>query len=420
MLAENKAIILLIRPADGKIIDASLGACQFYGYSLPKLTGMSISDINIMSESEIKAEIWRAKRESKNHFNFRHKLASLEVRDVEVYSNPIFLDGESFLYSIIHDVTERTQTEQILRESEKKYRTLFESMSQGAFYQRADGELIDYNQAALEMFGLTADEFKGRRSEDSCWKVIHEDGSDFPSDQHPSMEALRTGNPVCDVIAGVFNPRKDSYVWLNINAIPQFKDGEAKPYQVFVTLHDITKSKLLEEKLRYLSTHDPLTKLNNRNTLVERLTEDVYRASRYNEPLSVFMLDIDHFKVVNDSYGHQAGDSVLRNLAKVLMKSVRKVDYIARYGGEEFVVILPETPLSKAQELAERLRNNIGKHSFLIDGYKQLNITASIGVSSFPEHGQLGGELLNAADSAMYSAKADGRNCVRVAETQVG
>jgi len=111
---------------------------------------------------------------------------------------------------------------------------------------------------------------------------------------------------------------------------------------------------------------------------------------------------------------------VLRSLATVLMKSVRKVDYIARYGGEEFVVILPETRLSKAQELAERLRNDIAKHSFLIDGYKQLNITASIGVSSFPEHGQLGNELLNAADSAMYSAKADGRNCVRVAETQVG
>lgn len=321
-------------------------------------------------------------------------------------------------------VTKRTRELQSnleqLADREEKYRTLFESMPQGVFYQRADGELIHYNPAALEMFGLTADEFVSRRYEALCWKVIHEDGSDFPSDQHPSVEALRTGNPVCDVIAGVFNPRKDSYVWLNINAIPQFKEAEEKPYQVFVTLHDITKSKLLEEKLRYLSSHDPLTKLNNRNMLMDRLTEDVYRASRYNQPLSVFMLDIDHFKVVNDSYGHKAGDFVLRILATVLMKSVRKVDYITRYGGEEFVVILPETPLSKAQELAERLRNDIAKHAILIDGHKQLNITASIGVSSFPEHGQLGDELLNAADSAMYSAKADGRNCVRVAETQVG
>jgi len=147
-------------------------------------------------------------------------------------------------------IADRLQAEETLLQHEKKYQILFENMAQGAFYQQADGTLVDYNLAALEMFGLTADEFFGRTSLDPRWKVIHEDGSDFPGEQHPSMEALRTGKPVSNVIAGIFNLSREEYVWLSVNAIPQFHDGEDKPYQVFVTLHDITELKRSEEALR--------------------------------------------------------------------------------------------------------------------------------------------------------------------------
>jgi two-component system, sensor histidine kinase and response regulator len=143
----------------------------------------------------------------------------------------------------------RYQAEESLRENAEKYRTLFENMAQGVFYQQADGALVDCNPAILEMFGLTRDQFMGKTSMDPSWKVIHEDGSDFTGEQHPSMEALRTGKPVQNVIAGVFNPRKENYVWQSINAIPQFKAEEDKPYQVFVTLHDITERKRSEEAL---------------------------------------------------------------------------------------------------------------------------------------------------------------------------
>jgi len=147
-------------------------------------------------------------------------------------------------------IMERDQRETVLRKSEYKYRMLFENMAQGGFYQEPDGTLIDFNQNALKMFGLTKDQFLGRTSLDPEWKVIHEDGSDYPGDKHPSMVALKTGKPVLNKIAGVFNTKKKEYVWLNINAIPQFKDGETKPYQVFVTLHDISELKKAEENLR--------------------------------------------------------------------------------------------------------------------------------------------------------------------------
>ena len=158
------------------------------------------------------------------------------------------------IYGTIQDVTERQLAEEELRQSEKRYRTLFENMVQGAFYQQADGKIVDANSASLEMFGLTRDEFLGRTSMDPHWNVIHENGSDFPGQEHPSMKALRTGKPVNDVIAGVYNPVKKNYVWLNINATPQFRPGENRPYQVFVTLHDITDRKqaqmAVEQSLR--------------------------------------------------------------------------------------------------------------------------------------------------------------------------
>jgi PAS domain S-box-containing protein len=148
------------------------------------------------------------------------------------------------------EIEERQQIEIKLRESEEKYRTLFDNMAQGAFYQRSDGALIDYNPAVLEMFGLSQDQFLGRTSMDPNWRVVHEDGSEIPGNQHPSMQALRTGEPVSNAIAGVFNPIRNDFVWLTINAFPQFKAGEEKPYQVFVTLHDITDLKHTEEALR--------------------------------------------------------------------------------------------------------------------------------------------------------------------------
>lgn len=125
------------------------------------------------------------------------------------------------------------------------------------------------------------------------------------------------------------------------------------------------------------------------------------------------MLDIDHFKPVNDTYGHRIGDTVLCSFAGVVGSSIRKMDFLARYGGEEFVVILPETPFTEAEELAERLCNQIARHSYPIDDDKELNITASIGVATFPNHAKSWQDLLDIADSTMYAAKKSGRNQVK-------
>ncbi|RDH83498.1 MAG: hypothetical protein DIZ77_18395 [endosymbiont of Seepiophila jonesi] len=182
-------------------------------------------------------------------------------------------------------------------------------------------------------------------------------------------------------------------------------------------INEIEEHKQAETDLKYLATHDSLTGLYNRKVMEQRITDEILRAARYNHVLSVFMLDIDHFKQTNDTYGHKAGDTALSKIASIVESSIRKTDYVARYGGEEFAVVLPETPLSEAEELAERLRSQIADHAIPLSGDREINITASIGVATFPENAKTWDELLEAADKAMYSAKENGRNCVQTANS---
>jgi PAS domain S-box-containing protein len=152
--------------------------------------------------------------------------------------------------SMAVDITERKQAEEALEESEAKFRTLFETMAQGVVYQDADGEITSANPAAERILGLTLEQMQGRTSRDPRWKAIREDGSDFPGDAHPAMEALRTGRHIRNVVMGVLNPRKENYTWISVSAVPEFRSGRDTPYQVYTTFEDITHRKRAEEQLK--------------------------------------------------------------------------------------------------------------------------------------------------------------------------
>lgn len=161
-------------------------------------------------------------------------------------------------HCILQDITEKNRAEDALRESEEKFRTLYTNMETGVFYQRADSTLIDCNPAVLKMFGITREEFLSQTSMDSGGKVIQADGTPFPVDEHPSMVALLSGMPVRGVIAGIFHPVRQEYVWVSIDGIPQYRPGGIEPYQVFVTLHEITSPIETEEAMKAsLSKRDP-------------------------------------------------------------------------------------------------------------------------------------------------------------------
>ncbi len=167
-------------------------------------------------------------------------------------------------------------------------------------------------------------------------------------------------------------------------------------------------------RLEALATTDPLTRVLNRRALLDRLTAEVDRARRFNGALTLLLLDVDHFKQINDTAGHLAGDSVLRQLGALLEDAVRKVDIVARYGGEEFVMLLPETAADGGVVFAERLRERIAGQAFDVGVERPVHLTVSIGIATFPSPRVATTEDLFArADEALYRAKSGGRNQVR-------
>lgn len=312
---------------------------------------------------------------------------------------------------IILDVTGRKKIEAELSASESRYRTLFETVPQGVIYHDAAGRITSANAAAQRILGLKLEQLQGLQSMDPRWKSIREDGSDFPGAEHPATVAARTLAPVSDVVMGVAVPDR-GFAWLKVNAIPLMEAGELK--EVYATFEDITAQVLLTHELRAKATTDELTRLANRRTLFERLAIEYERVQR-NPGLRCCLLaiDIDHFKRVNDTWGHAAGDVVLKHVAQTMKKQTRRIDIPARIGGEEFVIVLPDTSVDNAMALAERIRASV-EGTPADTGDQHISVTISIGLSAISPDDPNDHSALERADLALYDAKHSGRNRVKL------
>jgi diguanylate cyclase (GGDEF)-like protein len=181
---------------------------------------------------------------------------------------------------------------------------------------------------------------------------------------------------------------------------------------VMMHMNTLIENSQLFQNIMWLSMHDGLTSLLNHRTFYESLVKEVRRAGRYSTDLALIMADIDHFKKINDEYGHQAGDKVLAEIGALLKNSARKCDVVARYGGEEFALLMPQTPLDGAAVIAERIRTKVAETEFEIEG-KKFRVTISMGIASLVREMYLNHEkLLERADTCLYEAKHKGRNQV--------
>jgi diguanylate cyclase (GGDEF)-like protein/PAS domain S-box-containing protein len=254
-----------------------------------------------------------------------------------------------------------------------------------------------------------------------------------------SCWALRTGHPHL-VLAGDSTARcphadgvKSTYLCVPILAqgealgivhfqatedSPAFADSELSHKTTFAGQVGLSIANIrLREALRSQSVKDPLTGLYNRRYLEETLERELRRAVRAEQSLGILMLDLDHFKKINDTYGHEAGDTVLRDTADFLTKSVRVEDTVCRIGGEEFVIVLPTANAEAGRARAERIRSKLRELTILHQGQSVGRITVSIGVAELPVNGTTAKNLLEAADAALYRAKRDGRDRVVIAES---
>jgi len=175
----------------------------------------------------------------------------------------------------------------------------------------------------------------------------------------------------------------------------------------------------LRKSLWNLSIRDPLTGLFNRRFMEEALEREFHRSKRQNISIGIIMLDLDHFKILNDTFGHEAGDTVLREMGQLLQKNIRGSDIACRYGGEEFLLIMPEASLQVTLDLAERVKEQVRKLNIVHANNPLCTITMSAGVAAYPDHGSTGEAVLHAADNALYKAKNSGRDRISIAEASV-
>lgn len=205
----------------------------------------------------------------------------------------------------------------------------------------------------------------------------------------------------------IYGRRKDGNEFVASSQIMRLGDKNKRYYAAI--FRDISQSKKTEEELLRLAATDPLTGACNRREFALIAEREALRAHRYHHALSLLMLDLDHFKKLNDSYGHTAGDKVLQRLTTLCVNTLRNVDFFGRWGGEEFVALLPETDIEGASIIAERLRKIISENVLTFNDHK-ITFTVSIGIAQFKDGENTVDAPLSRADSAIYDAKKAGRN----------
>ena len=562
MFVNNTAIKLLIDPASGAIIDANPAAERYYGWPISQLRQMNIVDINTLPPEQTHEEMMRAANEQRQFFRFKHLLASGELRDVEVHSAHVNFRGNSLLYSIIIDVTER----ELALRREKMRSEVLEGLAQGkpsteilgdiirlvgseqpdarcaimqvdkdgqhlsicaapslpaAYQQALNGLKIDAGIGSCSLAAATGQrviipdiqahpflpEFKSlalRTDTAACWtepilsssgkllgtfsiyrtrpgepnaaqiKLIEQMSklAGISMERQQDEESLRlsatvfqtsseaivitdehnriiTVNPAFSQITQytpeevigrdpkllssgsqgvdfyremwhsiistgkwrgeILNRRKNGEVyaeWLNISTV---YDAANNVQQRIAIFSDITDKKRTEAIIWEQANFDTLTGLPNRRLFHDRLAQELKKADREDIHVALMFIDLDHFKEVNDTLGHDAGDRLLQDAARRIAKCVREADTLARLGGDEFTVILPGlSDMERLENIADSIIHSLSL-PFQLDA-STVYVSASIGITLFPSDARDIGSLLKNADQAMYVAKSQGRN----------
>lgn len=340
-----------------------------------------------------------------------------------------------------------------------------EEVARGAVALRAHGVELEQRSRTIDLLGRMANRLPGSKDEDEFVEVIERFAPQILPDargalyvlsnsqtllrrigewNNPTGSAaeftpsgcwgLRRGQPhiIMDAASDIVCPHVQAEELMGYRCLPLVAQGETvglfyieeRQGEVSVNEQDLRAltetvalslvNLRLQEKLRNQSIRDPLTGLFNRRYLEESLELECSRAERSKQPISVVMLDVDHFKRFNDTFGHDAGDLVLKNIGELLKRSVRQGDLACRYGGEEFVLVLPGTPTPEAVDVATRIREGVRRIEVVYRNQSLGTITASLGLAVYPTAGQTPAELIEAADKMLYAAKNAGRDRVKL------
>jgi len=328
---------------------------------------------------------------------FEAKLVSSAVYDEE--------NNIRTFRTAINDISNLKRAEKSLKESEERLDLVLEATNDGIWDWDMAQDKTYASARCAEIFGVTEDSVSNQSMANWTSRIHPED---FERVQNVLLEHLTKQKPY----NVEYRHRHESgeYRWQNLHGAALFNE-KGEPYRMVGSIRDITERKKLEEDLHKISITDKLTNLYNRRFFDKRFEIELNRCARYRHPLSLLMLDIDHFKIINDSHGHQNGDAFLSMIGKVINSSIRTSDTAARYGGEEFSVIMPDTEQKEAIQVAERIRKIVKEETFFAEEDIPINTTVSIGIAEY-QRNETPSSLLAKADKALYNAKEQGRNRV--------
>jgi diguanylate cyclase (GGDEF)-like protein/PAS domain S-box-containing protein len=292
------------------------------------------------------------------------------------------------------------------RDREEKFRIIADYSHSWEAWFSSDGKLLWVNPSVERLTGYSAEDCMGQRSHPM--ELVHAEDREkvaramAAAGKQPSLKELEF-RVVC----------KDGSVrWCAAVSQPAI-DTQGRNVGFRASVRDVSDRKALQQQLELLASTDPLTGVVNRRRFFNTAEAELYRARRYDRPLVLALIDIDHFKRINDGYGHAAGDDCLKMLAHGFANRLRRSDLFARFGGEEFVLLLPETQLGDGLRLCERLRHMVETIKIPVPGKSQpIGFTVSVGVADLQHEGDSLNQLLARADAALYKAKRDGRNQV--------
>lgn len=394
---EHDAIMLLIDPTSGEIIDANDSAIKFYGYSHHQITQIYIQHINCLSPDNVEIEKAKAINNKQNYFIFPHQLADGSIKQVEVHSSPIIINNKPLLFSIIHDITERIEIEKKLKLDAK----VFENSQEGVLITDKHHKIIAINHGFTEITGYEEQDAIGKTP---ALLSSNRHDSAFFAEMYDKIN--RTGFWRGEI----WNRRKNGDIYPELLSISKVEDEYGQLENYVGVFSDITRIKQSEQRLDKLAHYDALTGLPNRLMLKSRLKHAIDLAQRQETKLAVLFIDLDRFKIVNDSLGHVAGDELLKQVAKRMADRMRDSDTIARIGGDEFVLLVEDVEhLHDLIIVAQDTITNLNK-SFKLNGDNEVFVGCSVGISIYPNDAKEANELITFADAAMYRAKQNGRN----------
>ncbi len=385
------------------------GCLSLTGYSPDELLDNKAVSWEMLTHPEDRERVRKeigAALEERRRFLVEYRIQCRDGQVKWVWERGVGIYGKRgstpVIEGFIENITERRLATQALQQAERSFRSIFENATEGIFQTSPDGRYLNVNPALARIYGYaTAAELM-----DSIGDIQHQVYRD-PARRTEFMRLMKKTGAVTNFVSEI--RRKDGErIWISENSrAVHDENGNLLFYEG--TVEDVTQTKRDQEKLEHLANHDPVTGLPNRLLMNDRLRQMMLNAQRHKGAVAVALVDLDHFKLINDTFGHNRGDQLLQTMSHRMLACVRDTDTVVRLGGDEFVLLLSGTNRGEAvSQVIHRVLEAIARPS-LIEG-RELSVSCSIGVSVFPRDGRDVQTLLRNADTAMYKAKEFGRN----------